>query len=388
MFRCSNCHENLVKTKGANGLYWKCPSCKGRAVSLSILRRVLDKKYVNQMWQSAFKAKKLGQDCPICRKAMYEIYKPDQDVYLDVCKRCQFVWFDPNEYEVAPKIEKAPPKKDTALSNEAIQMLAIAKVKLRPHKPTIMDDQLPDAWWKGLLGVFGLPVEEDMEKPSRPPIATWVLSAAILLVSLLSLSHFVNTIMAYGLIPAQAMRGGGITFLTSFFLHGGIIHLLGNLYFLMVFGDNVEDYLGAPKFLLMTFAAALLGSLLHIALDPASTTPVIGASGGISAIIVFYALQFPYARLGVFIWVFTYIRWLNVSVRFALFVWIVLQIIGAFEQAAGMTNISAMAHLGGAVVGFIFWWFFKEDPQQKASQRLKQKASQRLKYIRAQRNNS
>ena len=381
MFRCCNCHENLVKTKGPNGLYWKCSSCKGRAVSLSILRRVLDKKYVNQMWQSAFKAKNLGQDCPICRKAMYEIYKPEQDVYLDVCKRCQFVWFDPNEYEVAPKIEKVPAKEDnSALSKEAIQMLAIAKVKLRPHKPTIVDDQLPDAWWKGLLGVFGFPVEEDLEKPSRPAVATWVLSAAIFLVSVLSFSHLMDVVMAYGLIPAQAMRGGGITFLTSFFLHGGILHLLGNLYFLLVFGDNVEDYLGAPKFLLMTFAAALLGSLLHITLDPASTIPVIGASGGISAIIVFYALQFPHARLGVFIWIFAYIRWLNVSVRFALFVWIVLQIMGAFEQAAGLTNVSAMAHLGGAMVGFIFWWFFKEDPQQKASQRLKD--------IRMQRNNA
>jgi len=92
-----------------------------------------------------------------------------------------------------------------------------------------------------------------------------------------------------------------MTFLTSFFLHADILHLVGNMYLLLAFGGGVEDYLSRKRFGLLLIAATLAGGLGHTILDPHSNIPLIGASGGISGIITFYALQFPRSRLGFFI---------------------------------------------------------------------------------------
>ena len=85
-----------------------------------------------------------------------------------------------------------------------------------------------------------------------------------------------------GLIPAQATRDGGVTFLTSFFLHAGILHLVGNIYFLFVFGDDVENFLRPFRYLALIAFAAFIGDLAHIAADPHSQIPCVGASGGIA----------------------------------------------------------------------------------------------------------
>jgi membrane associated rhomboid family serine protease len=88
-----------------------------------------------------------------------------------------------------------------------------------------------------------------------------------------------------------------LTFVTSFFLHAGIIHLAGNMYFLLAFGHAVENFLRPLRYLALIALAAFIGDLAHIALDPRSQTPCIGASGGIAGVITFYALNFPRMRL-------------------------------------------------------------------------------------------
>src|SRR5207249_4486791 len=117
---------------------------------------------------------------------------------------------------------------------------------------------------------------------------------------------------------------------TSFFLHGGWVHLLGNLYFLLIFGDNVEDYLGRWRYLLLILLAMIVGDALHVLMDPRSAVPVIGASGGIAGIITFYALKFPRVRLG-FLFRFW---WFHMPAYFALIMWVLLQFVGAWLQLA------------------------------------------------------
>ena len=162
-------------------------------------------------------------------------------------------------------------------------------------------------------------------------------------------------VQQWGLIPAQAWRFGGLTFLTSFFLHAGPIHLIGNAYFLIIFGDNVEDYLGRLRYLALLVLASLLGDGLHILLEPRSEMPCIGASGGISGIIVYYALQFPRARLGIILGCWYFFRWFYFPAYFALVCWLGLQGLIAYFQVSGLSNVSALAHLGGAGVGVGAW---------------------------------
>jgi membrane associated rhomboid family serine protease len=157
------------------------------------------------------------------------------------------------------------------------------------------------------------------------------------------------------LVPADAWRSGGVTWLTAFFLHGGWLHLVSNVYFLLVFGDNVEDNLGHGRYLVLLILAAAVGDVTHLLADPHSTIPSIGASGGISGVIAYYALKFPHARLG-FLWSYYWsYHWVSIPAWSAFAVWALLQGVGIFEQLSGFSHVSAAAHLGGAVTGLVFW---------------------------------
>jgi membrane associated rhomboid family serine protease len=171
--------------------------------------------------------------------------------------------------------------------------------------------------------------------------------------TVLAFPHLREVVKQFGLIPAQAGRLGGLTFATSFFLHAGVLHLVANSYFLLVFGDDVENALGRPLYLLLLAFSAFIGDLAHIAADPRSNLPCIGASGGIAGVIAFYALAFPKARLAFLFW--RWWHWIRLPAGVWIVWWIVLQIIGAFEQVAGVTSVSALAHLGGAAVGVVCW---------------------------------
>jgi membrane associated rhomboid family serine protease len=193
----------------------------------------------------------------------------------------------------------------------------------------------------------------------RTPWATWSLAAVIALVSIAAFTDLRRAVEMLGLIPAQADRYLGLTLLTSFFLHGGIMHLAGNLYYLLLFGDNVEDYLGHRRFLVLVALAAVVGAVAHVAFDPRSDVPVIGASGGISGLVAFYGITFPRAKMIFLIW----FRWMRVPAYAFLGFWLLLQILTAWQQISGLTSVSALAHLGGVAVGVWFWLIWRQGPR-------------------------
>ncbi|HTQ51742.1 MAG TPA: rhomboid family intramembrane serine protease [Candidatus Acidoferrales bacterium] len=223
------------------------------------------------------------------------------------------------------------------------------------------EDPEPDATWKTVPAVLGLPVEMDSDPLTRVPLATLSLSILIAAVSFWAFFDLENVTQKFGLIPNQAWRYGGLTFLTSFFLHGGIFHLVSNLYFLIVFGIHVENYLSARRWLLLVFLSTIVGDLLHIAADPRGDIPCIGASGGISGLIAFYAFKFPHAKLGIlFRYYYVYFKWLQFPAWCAFLFWLFLQGIGTLEQVSGFSNVSSLAHLGGTAVGIALWVFWRK----------------------------
>lgn len=329
MLTCPNCKAGLLRRKVDGSVFWACSACDGRMVRTNMLRRMASDEAVHALWSSAREGKgEPKRTCPVCNKLMacIPVTLGARSVPLDVCTNCRFVWFDRREYELftATPAENAEPTK------------------------------LVDQKWKWIPVVFGMPVERQTATLLDRPLLTWGLAALIALVSLLAFAILDRAVAGLGLIPAELWRYGGLTFLTSFFLHGGFFHLMGNLYFLLVFGDNVEDYLGRARYLLLLLGATLLGDLLHIALDPRSQLPVIGASGGISGLIAFYGLQFPNARLAVLSrWTLFYP--LKMRARTALLLWILWQVFGVWQQVAGLSHVSSLAHLGGGGVGLAFW---------------------------------
>jgi membrane associated rhomboid family serine protease len=128
------------------------------------------------------------------------------------------------------------------------------------------------------------------------------------------------------------------------------------MYFLLAFGHAVENFLRPLRYLALIALAAFIGDLAHIALDPRSQIPCIGASGGIAGVITFYALNFPRMRLAFLMrWGLIWFRWIRLPAWFVFVLWILFQIIGTLEQKAGMSSVSSAAHLGGAAFGVVAW---------------------------------
>ncbi len=282
---------------------------------------------------------------------------------MNVCQHCHFIWFD--AHEVDTLVPRQPEPVAPELPQKAREMLAIAEVERlsKQAEGPDLDSAAPEESWKQIAALLGMPVEFDAPEEQRRPWATWLLSAAIICASLIAFSNLREIVQRFGLIPAEATRLGGLTLVTSFFLHAGIIHLAGNMYFLLAFGRAVENFLRPLRYLALIALAAFIGDLAHIALDPRSQTPCMGASGGIAGVITFYALNFPRMRLA--FWGFVWRHWIRLPAWFVFVLWFLFQIIGTLEQKAGMSSVSSAAHLGGAAVGVVAWLVWRK-PNEKS----------------------
>ncbi len=168
-------------------------------------------------------------------------------------------------------------------------------------------------------------------------------------------------ILSYGSIPQEIIRGQDlITLFTSMFLHGGWMHLIGNMIFLWVFGDNIEAVIGNFKFALFYLLGGLAASLAHVAFNLQSEVPAVGASGAISAILGAYLVMFPNSRIKVMVLIF--FRSFYVSAFLFLGIWILQQLIsgmGSLSAAADSGGVAWWAHIGGFVFGLIGGFLFK-----------------------------
>ena len=285
-----------------------------------------------------------------------------QALRLDVCRPCQFVWFDPREFETIPP---KPRLVKAEMPLEARERMALAEIKLLEKRDPVTDlfkkemideeGEVPKESWKWIPGVLGLPVEENVGPLRSLPWITWGLAAVLVLIFALTASDLEGSVRQFALIPSQFFGHGFGKSFSSFFLHGGLWHLVANVYFLLIFGDNVEDYLGRWRYAGLLLAAALAGDVLHVLGEPRTEIPTIGASGGISGVIVFYGLQFPRARLGILVRYFYLFRWLFLPAWVALVAWFGLQLLTAGLQVAGDGQVSGLAHLGGAATGLVAW---------------------------------
>ena len=361
-FICPSCQLPLTEVRTSHGIFWSCQKCGGRTVSVELLRRTFTPESINPLWLHALRGEgQSGRNCPVCRRPMTEVELSDQaEVKVDVCRLCHFVWFDATEVENLVPRSVPPPKPE--LPQKAREAIAMAKVQqlAEQARGTDFDSSPPDEWWKEIAAFLGMPIEFDAVPQARKPWVTWILCTAIIAASAFAFTRLHEIVAQFGLIPAQATRLHGLTFLTAFFLHAGPVHLIGNMYFLFVFGDDVENFLKPLRYLALIALAAFIGDLAHIAVDPHSQIPSIGASGGIAGVITFYALKFPHVRLGFLLrWSFVWLRWIRLPAWFVFIFGIFFQLVGAWEQKAGISSVSSFAHLGGALTGLVAWLMWR-----------------------------
>ena len=156
----------------------------------------------------------------------------------------------------------------------------------------------------------------------------------------------------YALIPVLLSEGqNAAALVTSIFLHGGFMHLAGNMLFLWIFGDNLEEEMGHLPFLAFYLACGIGASLAQVLGDPTSQVPMVGASGAIAGVMGGYLLLFPKARVDIFIFLVIFFRILPIPAWIMLGLWFGLQILGGLSVDTSAGGVAYWAHAGGFVLG-------------------------------------
>ena len=199
----------------------------------------------------------------------------------------------------------------------------------------------------------------DHNPSGRTPYVTFALIAINVLVFL---GYFVSMneyqlgefFWTWGLVPERFLSGEGLeTLLTSMFLHGGWMHLGGNMLFLWIYGDNLEEEMGHFGFLLFYLACGAAAGLAQALPDPASSVPMVGASGAIAGVMGGYLLLFPKAKVDVLFIFIVFFRIFAIPAWIVLGIWFAIQIFSGFATPSDAGGVAYWAHAGGFVAGLV-----------------------------------
>ena len=165
-------------------------------------------------------------------------------------------------------------------------------------------------------------------------------------------------VYSFGFVPNEF---NPFKIFTSMFMHGGFGHIIGNMWFLHIFGDNIESILGHVKYFWFYLACGLGAALAQFLIEPASTTPMVGASGAIAGVLGAYMIQFPKAKVHIFAIIIIFITTFVVPAQIVLGLWFLMQLSGGLGSLGVDTTggVAWFAHIGGFVVGVTSLKYFQ-----------------------------
>jgi membrane associated rhomboid family serine protease len=228
------------------------------------------------------------------------------------------------------------------------------------------------------------PIRDDNPQILKP-IGTYVLIglnllAWVLVQGLGATRPLGGSICQFGLVPAKLLQtlpagasvpvgeglvcqlggSGWYTVITSMFMHGGWMHLIGNMWFLWIFGDNVEDAMGTRRFLIFYLLCGFAAAALQVAFDPGSTVPMVGASGAIGGVMGAYVVLYPRVHVHMLVFLGFFVTTFAVPAIFMLGYWIVIQLVsGVLSLGAQGGGVAFWAHVGGFVAGAVLIFAFR-----------------------------
>ena len=167
-----------------------------------------------------------------------------------------------------------------------------------------------------------------------------------------------SLVYMFGFIPAEF---NPLTIFTSMFMHGGFAHIIGNMWFLYIFGDNVESILGHIKYFIFNLACGIGAALAQFFIEPASQVPMIGASGAVAGILGAYMIRFPKARVHVLAVIIIFITTFVVPAQIVLGLWFLMQLSGGLGSLGVDTTggVAWFAHIGGFIIGVTSLKYFQ-----------------------------
>ena len=221
--------------------------------------------------------------------------------------------------------------------------------------------------------MFFFPIS-DANTTKNKPFISWIILISCILIFIYQKNlgyHFEQKIiLSFGMIPSVlfnikhlsndlAIIPAYMTLISSMFLHGGWMHLIGNMTYLYIFGDNIEDKLGKFKFLIFYISCGIFAGLCQALIDVNSEIPMIGASGAISGILGAYLILFPKKKIKVFFWFFIFIKIFRIPAMYVIGCWIFIQFFSLNNSEE--SNIAYLAHIGGFISGIILIFMFRKN---------------------------
>ncbi len=294
-----------------------------------------------ELWAGSEIARDLGRwqlHCPTDGSALkvYEVEYGDESVEIDLCPTCRGIWLDKAEGTALRDIVMNAGQDETSgLSKKDARSGAIG-------------------YLFQLISQFPLEVWNPIHHRPKVTMALIGLMSAIFLIQFAN--DFGTITEQFALVPALILSGRSLwTLLTAMFLHAGILHLAGNAYYLYVFGDNVEDYLGGRIYLALFIASGLAGSVLQVATQADPQIPIVGASAGVAGVMAAYLVIFPRVKIYQMFRIFRF----RIRVAWFLVFWIGWNVVGAI---LGGGDVAWMAHIGGFLAGALFAYQFRVRP--------------------------
>lgn len=208
-----------------------------------------------------------------------------------------------------------------------------------------------------------IPLSDIDRKPSRFPVITALIIGANILAFLLELLKGEAFIMRWSFIPSEIASGRNlITMLTAMFMHGGVLHIVGNMIYLWAFGPEIEDAMGKILYLLFYFLGGLAASFAQVVINPVSSLPSLGASGAIAAVMGAFLITFPRDRIRTVVFLGWFVTISFVPAILLVGFWFIIQLfseIGSLAQRQAGGGVAYMAHIGGIVFGIAFARLFE-----------------------------
>lgn len=217
-----------------------------------------------------------------------------------------------------------------------------------------------------------IPFKDNVPTRTRPVVTVGLIlvnCAVFLFQQSLPRDLYVETVYLFGAIPARALQfdswfsasihNPGLSLVTSMFMHGGWLHLAGNMLYLWIFGNNVEDSMGHFRFVVFYLLCGLAAAAAQALSAPESTVPMIGASGAVSGVLGAYLILHPFAKVQTLVILIIFIQIIELPAILVLSVWFMLQIMNSLAAPAGAAGVAWHAHIGGFVVGFLLIRFFQ-----------------------------
>ena len=304
--KCPFCGKELEQVKYPAGFCQECPACKGRLLSIGLLRSgTNDKHLLNDLWERASAMNWVpGRECPSCGKRMSLVKERlnGKFIELDVCTVCQNVWFDPYEFEQMPtslgRVIKAI-RKNIPIGKRRKVKSGLNNKEEWQDIDNVPDDEIPYDGKDNRVDLMDLLMggRSAKRKPRlrRVPWVNWTIVGIMIIVYLLDLALFGSISREFGFIPAQ-WRDAGFTLPISFFMHSNVLFWVASLLCLVAVGDCVEDVIGHWRYFFLLLGAQLCGVIVHVCCGGMEYA-YIGPGAAIAGVVTYFCLRFPQASI-------------------------------------------------------------------------------------------